>query len=122
MAKRIDQLPTASNSQVRTLGWLWMIGDPSVGKLYKVTGTQIKSAFGIQTKLYTATGDEGDTLTVSEVDGATILYIQREGGTIYKVDSSPNSAEFTHSGTNITLGTPVSGIPGERFLILYTNA
>lgn len=70
---------------------------------------------------YIATGAEGSTLTVPEISGKNILLATREDNIIYKVSNNPDEAEFTVSGMTITLGLPVSGLPGERFLFVYTN-
>ena len=68
---------------------------------------------------YTATGNEGGTLTISEIAGKKILFITRESAPIYKVSSNPDPAEYTWNDAVIGLGTVTN--PGERFLILYRN-
>jgi hypothetical protein len=119
MSKRIDQLTAATDAQATNDTWLWLIGDPASGQLYKVTRAQLTAAFGVvQSVKYVATGSEGSTLTIAALASKTILSIAREGGTIYEVTTSPDSEEFTFNSTDITLGRAITGA-GERFLILY---
>lgn len=66
---------------------------------------------------YTATGNEGSTLSVPAVVGKKILFVSREFMVIYKVSANPDPAEFTWNDVVLGLGTVTS--PGERFLILY---
>ncbi len=85
--------------------------------------TSMKTVFDVK---YIASGSEGNALTSSgatpnipEINGKKILFITREQSPIYKVSSSPDSAEYTWNDTDIILGTVTN--PGERFLILYRN-
>lgn len=74
---------------------------------------------------YTATGDEGSTLTIATIAGKRILLILRESYTLYKVsvfDDTNKSTQYKWENSdnplvNINLGLEVSA--GERFLILY---
>ena len=119
MSKRIDQLTAASDEQATDDTWLWLIGNPTTGQLYKVTRAQLTAAFSVPEPVkYTADGSEGTTLTIAALASKTILSIAREGQVMYEVDEDPDSVEFTFDGTNITLGMGVN-YAGERFLILY---
>lgn len=69
--------------------------------------------------VYTATGNEGNTISPAIILGKMILFITRENNPLYKVSNSPDSSEFTWDNTNILLGAQTN--PGERFLILYRN-
>lgn len=120
MGKRIDQLTAATDAQVIDSTWLHIVGDPATGELYKCTKEQIKSALSTQKYLYRATGSEGATLTIATIAGKNIIMIMRESGPVYEVDASPDEAEFTWDGTDITLGLAVN-YANERFLILYNN-
>lgn len=120
MSKRIDQLTAATNDQAANTTWLWLIGDPATGQLYKATISQLQAALGTTTKEpYTATGSEGTTLTIAALSGKTILAILRESGPIFEVDAGPDSEEFTWDSTDIELGRATN--PGERFLIIYNG-
>ena len=72
---------------------------------------------------YTADGSEGSTLTtiangnIPEINGKKILLLTREFAPLYKVDTNPNTTEFTWDNNDIGLGFPTAA--GERFLILY---
>lgn len=68
---------------------------------------------------YTATGAEGNTLSIPELVGKKIVFMTRESSIIYKVSNDPASSEYTWNNTIITLGTVTN--PGDRFLILYRN-
>lgn len=117
--KRIDELPQATAQQVSDTTMLIMIGDPATGQLYKTTrDALLGSGDIIRNHKYTATGNEGNTLTVPEVQGYSILTIVREGNTMYEVGSNPDSVEFTWNGTTVTLGLPVQRA-GERFLFIF---
>jgi len=76
--------------------------------------------------VYTATGDEGDTITIPEIKGKKILMLVRETFTQFEVtvfDANQTTqflwAHSLNALTDIQLGTPVNA--GERFLILYRN-
>lgn len=76
--------------------------------------------------VYTASGNEGTTLTIQSLAGKTILMLVRETFIQYEVQAfNENKAtEFLWSASdhpliNINLGAPAN--PGERFLILYRN-
>jgi hypothetical protein len=83
---------------------------------YSPTDTEMKYIYDTS---YVATGTEGNVLTIPELVGKKIILITRGNSIIYKVSSSPLSAEFTWDDTVITLGTSTN--PNERFLILYRN-
>lgn len=78
-------------------------------------GTDMK----VYDKEYFTTGAEGTTLTISDIAGKKILFITREGYTIYKVSNAPDTEEYIWDDTNIILGRTVNA--DERFLILYRN-
>jgi hypothetical protein len=119
MSKRIDQLGTLTDSQVEEDSRLLAVGDPATGQLYKVLMSQLKKAASTHPYKYVATGTEGTTLTIPALSGKNIVMIGREGGVAYEVDLTPDTAEFTWDGTDITLGLATN--PGERFLILYNS-
>lgn len=118
--KKINELPTLTDTQVNDDTLLMMVGNASTGQLFQVTIAQMKLLLTCEPYYYTATGSEGSTLTIAALQGKAIKLILRESGPIYEVESSPESAEFTWDGTDIDLGAPVGGA-GERFLILYGN-
>lgn len=79
---------------------------------------------------YTATGEEGTTITTCGEDadlvsaspticGKKILLITREYSPLYRVSNLPQSTEYTWDDSEIGLG--LETMPGERFLILYRN-
>lgn len=120
MSKRVDQLTGLTDDQVAEDGRLVPIGDPSTGRLYKGTMTQLKKALSTQKHLYTATGSEGTTITIAALAAKNIIVIFREGSPLYETDSSPDEVEFVWDGTDVTLGSAVN-YAGERFLFLYNN-
>lgn len=118
MSKKINQLDAATDSEAENDSNLFAVADPINGISKKMTVAQAKEAFGVKHKLYVATGSEGSTLTVPEVQGKQILTILRESGPIFEVGSSPASNQFTWDDSDIGLGAAVGGA-GEQFLILY---
>lgn len=118
--KKIHQFAVPTDTQAKTHTYLWVMGDPVTGLLYKPTGAQVAKSFSTYKTKYSAVGNEGDTLTIAALANMEILMIAREGQVIYEVDSSPDTAEFIFDGTDITLGLDVQ-MAGERFLILYKN-
>jgi hypothetical protein len=118
--KKIYEFAVPTDTQTKTHTFLWVFGDPITGLLYKPTGTQVARSFSTYKEKYTADGTEGVTLTVAAIAGSEILMIAREGQVLYEVDTTPDEAEFTFDGTDITLGLAVNNA-GERFLILYKN-
>lgn len=87
------------------------------------TAPGISPDMKVYDKEYIASGSEGTTIDTSvlipDVTGKKILVIIREGETIYKVSSAPDSVEYTWDNTTLVLGKATT--PGERFLILYRN-
>lgn len=69
--------------------------------------------------VYTATGSEGNTLSIPEIVGKKIVLITRGNSIIYKVSSGPNSSEYVWNDTIVSLGAVT--VANERFLILYRN-
>lgn len=118
MSKKINQLDPTSDAEAKNDSYLLALADPINGLSKKMTVSQAKEAFGVKSKLYTATGSEGDTLTIPEVQGKQILAIFRESGPIWETGSSPDSSQYTWDDTDIVLGAPVN-MAGERFNILY---
>lgn len=118
MSKKTNQLDSTTDSEAKNDSYLLPLADPINGLSKKMTVAQAKEAFGVKSKLYVATGSEGSTLTIPEIQGRQILTILRESGPLYEVGASPGSSEYTWDDTNIGLGTPV-GMAGERFTILY---
>lgn len=118
MSKKINQLDPATNDDAKNDSFLLAIADPVNGTAIYMTVAQAKEVFGTKEKLYVATGSEGNTLTIPEIQGYKILAILRESGAIFEVGSSPASNQFTWDDTDIVLGAEVGGA-GEQFLILY---
>lgn len=118
MSKKTNQLDPTSDAEAKNDSYLLPLADPINGLSKKMTVAQAKEAFGVKNKLYTATGSEGNTLTIPEIQGKQILTILRESGPIFEVGSSPLSNQFTWDDTDIVLGAEVGG-SGENFLILY---
>jgi hypothetical protein len=118
--KKINQLDTLTDEQVNDDDKLIPLAWDSTGVAHKVSIAQLKELFRVKRHIYTASGSEGDTLTISALEDKNILAILRESAPIYEVESSPISSEYTWDGTDIVLGAVVGGA-GERFLILYNN-
>jgi hypothetical protein len=118
MSKKTNQLDPTTDAEAKNDSYLLPLADPINGLSKKMSVAQAKEAFGVKSKLYVATGSEGSTLTVTEVQGKQILTILRESGPIFEVGSSPLSNQFTWDDIDIGLGAPVGGA-GEQFLILY---
>lgn len=118
MDKKITGFAVPTDAQTANVNNLWVFGDPVTGLLYKPTADQVRKAFSAYKTKYTASGSEGDTITIAALSGKEILMIAREGQVIYEVSSSPDESEFVFDGTDITLGLDVN-MAGERFLILY---
>lgn len=118
MSKRIDQLTAATNAQAVDDTYLWIIGDPATGTMYKVTRAQLISAFGLTQKYdYVATGAEGTTLTIGDLASKDILLIIREGNPLHETNSAPDTVEYTWDNTDIVLGLATK--EGDRFTIIY---
>lgn len=118
MSKKTNQLDPTTDAEAKNDSYLLPLADPVNGLSKKMTVAQAKEAFGVKSKLYVATGSEGSTLTVTDVQGKQILTILRESGPIFEVGSTPASNQFTWDDVDIVLGAPVGGA-GEQFLILY---
>lgn len=118
MSKKTNQLDPTTDAEAKNDSYLLPLADPVNGLSKKMTVAQAKEAFGVKSKLYIATGSEGSTLTVTDVQGKQILTILRESGPIFEVGSAPASNQFTWDDIDIVLGAPVGGA-GEQFLILY---
>lgn len=118
MGKKINELTARTDADASNDNWLYPLCDPATGVSGKITVAQAKIVFATQKVKYVATGAEGTTITITALAGKEILSIAREGGTIYEVDSSPDTTEFTWDDTDIVLGLAVTGA-GERFLIQY---
>lgn len=118
MSKKQNQLDAATDAESKNDSYLLPIADPVNGISKKMTVAQAKETFGVKAKLYVATGSEGSTLSVTEIQGKQVLTILRESGPIFQVGTSPLSNQFTWDDTSVVLGAPVSGA-GEQFLILY---
>jgi hypothetical protein len=122
MSRKISELDPLTTVLANDDTRLLPIGDASTGRLYKITLSQAKEIFQTYFHKYTATGSEasgGTVITVGALLNKTILSIARESGMIFKVDSSPDPAEYTWDLTDITLGTATTA--GERFLIQYKS-
>lgn len=90
---------------------------------FPLIDTDMKPVYDL---VYTATGNEGSTLTIPAIYGKKILMLVRETFTQYEVAAfdANQSTEFLWENssnplTDIQLGTAVN--PSERFLILYRN-
>lgn len=118
MSKKTNQLDPTTDAEAKNDSYLLPLADPVNGLSKKMTVAQAKEAFGVKSKLYVATGSEGSTLTVTDVQGKQILTILRESGPIFEVGFAPASNQFTWDDVDIVLGAPVGGA-GEQFLILY---
>lgn len=120
MGRTTNLLDSADDATVNNKFQLLPLCDPGSGISAKMTIEQAKKAFGTFKIKYVATGSEGSTLTITELANMEIIQATRENNPLYEVDSSPDPAEFTFDGTDVTLGVPVGGA-GERFLFLYKN-
>lgn len=118
MSRKINQLDPITTPNAKNDSWVLAQADPVSGVANKITVAQAKEVFATKSHTYIATGSEGDTLTIPQIQGYQILSIMRESGPIFEVGSSPASNEFTWNDTDIVLGTDVGGA-GEHFLILY---
>lgn len=119
MSRKINGFAVPSNADVANDSNLFALGDPATGKMFQGTIAQAKAAFSTFKHKYTATGSEGTSLAISEIQGKNIVLIVRESAVIHEVDSAPASAEFSWDDTTITLGAATN--PGERFMILYKS-
>lgn len=118
MSKKYNQLAPISGANAKNDSYLLAQADPINGVAEYMTVAQAKEVYSTKNHLYVATGSEGSTLTIPQVQGYKILTILRESGPIFEVGVSPLSNQFTWDDTDIVLGTAVSGA-GEQFLILY---
>lgn len=118
MSKKINQLDATTDADAKNDSYLMPLADPVNGLSKKMTVAQAKEAFGVKSKLYIATGSEGSTLTITDIQGKQILAILRESGPIFEVGTSPLSNQFIWDDADIVLGAEVGGA-GEHFLILY---
>ena len=121
LGKKINELTPLTDLEAADPARLLVVADPASGIASSATVAQIRSAFGAKTLLYKATGAEGSTLSPGGVAGKNILFIVRESGVIFPAVSSPDPAEYVWATPDISLGTPVSGVVGERFLIVYSE-
>jgi hypothetical protein len=119
MSKKINQLDAATDTESLNDSWVLAQADPTNGIAKKVTVAQLKEAYGTKKYTYTASGLEGNTLTIPTIAGKQVLIIGRGLGFIYETGSSPESDEYTWDDVNLVLGAVTN--PGERFLILYRN-
>lgn len=94
---------------------------PATSFTFPTIDTGMKPVYDL---VYTATGNEGSTLTIPQLRGNNILMLVRETFTQYEVeafdDNRPTQFLWTLSDdplVKINLGVPVAA--GERFLILY---
>lgn len=117
--KKVNQLEALTDEQVDDDSRLWGVGLSSTGKLSKATTQQLKKTFHTKKRLFVAVGDEGTTITLSELAGRDVLIIAREGQVLYEVEEDPGNEEYIWDLTDITLGLETSA--GERFLIIYKN-
>jgi len=117
MSKKIDQLDAATDDEAKNDSYLLAQADPVNGVAKKMTVAQAKEVYGVKRTIYTCTGSEGTSITISELLGRQILVIGRGLGFIYEVGSSPASDEYTWDDVTIGLGTATSD--GEKFIILH---
>jgi hypothetical protein len=118
MSKKINQLDAASAAEIADTNNLFVIAIASTGLAKKVTRAQMRTAFAVVRTQHTATGSEGDTLTLSALASRNILMVTRESGPIYEAPGvSPNSTEYTWDNTDLVFGTNL--IAGERVVILH---
>jgi len=96
---------------------------PADSFTFPIFDTDMKPVYDL---IYTASGDEGTTLTIQNLRGKSILMLVRETFVQFEVPvfDDNKTTEFLWSASdyplvNINLGTPAN--PGERFLILYRN-
>jgi len=118
MSKKINQLDPISDAHAKNDSYLLAQADPINGKAEYITVAQAKEVYCAKSYLYVATGAEGNTLTIPQVQGYMILMILRESGPIFQVGTAPASNQFTWDDIDIVLGTAV-GVAGEQFQILY---
>jgi len=118
MSKKFNQLDPISDAHAKNDSYLLAQADPINGVAEYMTVAQAKEVYCTKSHLYVATGSEGSTLTIPQVQGYKILTILRESGPIFEVGSAPASNQFTWDDIDIVLGTAVGGA-GEQFLILY---
>lgn len=120
MSRKVNQLDPITNAHAKNDSWLIPQCDPITGVSEKMTVSQAKEVYATKSYTYVSDGTEGDTLTITQIQGYMILMIMRESGPIFEKGSAPGPNEFTWDDTDIVLGTPVNDeTPGEHFLILY---
>lgn len=117
MSKKINQLDAASDAESANDSWLLAQAEPISGLAKKITVAQAKEVYGVKRTTYTATGAEGNTLTISALANRQILMVVREGAFLHEVGSSPDPASYTWDDTDIVLGAVTN--PGERFIVLH---
>jgi hypothetical protein len=116
--KLATEFAVPTDEQVANGTFLWVLSDPTTGKLYKPTNAHHKAVMqGFKTK-YTTTGSEGSTLTIAALANKEILAVYKEGQVLYEVDEDPDEQEFTWDDTDIVLGQAIDRA-NMRFLILY---
>ena len=116
MGKTINLLSSGAG-QLSNPSALMPLANPTTGVAGKVSLAQLATIFSPSKQKYVATGSEGTSLTISALAGRTILLVVREGAPLYDTISSPDSTEYTWSGT--VLGFQIALRAGERFNILY---
>lgn len=117
MSRKINALDPLTDAQARNDSYLIAQADPVNGIAKRMTVAQAKEVYGVKREQYTATGSEGDTITIAALSGRQILLIVREMSVIHEVGSSPDSASYTWDDADIVLGAVTN--PGERFIILH---
>lgn len=117
MSKKINQLDDATDADAKNDSWFLAQADPVNGTAKRMTVAQAKEVYGVKREIYTCTGSEGTSLTISALSGRQILVIGRGLGFIYEVGSSPASDEYTWDDTTIVLGAATN--PGEKLIILH---
>lgn len=118
MSKKINQLDAATDAEVANDSYLYAIADPINGLAKKASVSQIKNAYGIKSLRYKATGAEGVTITLPQLESKNILAILRSVGVIYETDEPvAEPDEYIWDGINITLGAEAN--LNEKFNFLY---
>jgi hypothetical protein len=120
MDKKINQERTGTDADFNNLTTLVQLGSGATGELFTATIGQLKKFIAVKKIFYKANGTEGTSLTIPQINGASIMSLHREGLLLYETSLTPDSGQFRFDLTNLTFGAALS--LNERLLIIYSNA